>query len=67
MSVKGYFDRQNYIELHNGSQYYCKKGQFVIITSLDEFDTPKRNLKKIIDKEIVKKKLTLDIGKTEKK
>lgn len=44
VSVKGYFDGQNYITEGNVA---VKKDQRVIITFLDEFNTPKRNLKNL--------------------
>lgn len=47
VSVKGYFDGQNYVTEGNVA---AKKDQRVIITFLDEFDAPKRNLKKFVGK-----------------
>lgn len=47
VSVKGYFDGQNYITEGNVA---VKKDQRVIITFLDEFNTPKRNLKRFVGK-----------------
>ena len=47
ISVKAYYDGQNYITEGNVA---VKTNQRVIITFLDEFEFPKRNLKKYIGK-----------------
>jgi len=44
---KGYFDGQNYVTEGNVA---VKTNQKVIITFLDEFETPKRNLKRFVGK-----------------
>lgn len=47
ISVKAYYDGQNYITEGNVA---VKTNQRVIITFLDEFVSPKRNLKKYVGK-----------------
>lgn len=47
VAVKAYYDGQNYIMERNVT---VKTNQKVIITLLDEFETPKRNLKKYVGK-----------------
>lgn len=47
LAVKGYFDGHNYITDGNVA---VEPNQRVIITFLDEFEKPKRNLKKFIGK-----------------
>ena len=47
LAVKAYYDGQNYIT--DGS-VTVKPNQRVIITFLDEFEPPKRNLKKYVGK-----------------
>lgn len=46
-AVKGYFNGQKYVTEGN---VVAKKNQRVIITFLDEYHTPKRNLKEFIGK-----------------
>ncbi len=45
IAVNGYFDGRNYITEGNVA---VKPNQKVIITYLDEFETPKRNLRKYV-------------------
>ncbi len=47
LAVKAYYDGQNYI---TDDSVTVKPNQRVIITFLDEFDPPKRNLKKYVGK-----------------
>lgn len=47
LAVKGYFDGHNYITEGNVA---VKPNQRFIITFLDEFEKPKRNLKKFVGK-----------------
>lgn len=47
IAVKAYYDGQNYITEGNVA---VKTNQRVIITFLDEFVSPKRNLKKYVGK-----------------
>ncbi|MBQ9629994.1 MAG: hypothetical protein IJR49_00190 [Treponema sp.] len=47
LAVKGYFDGQNYITEGNVA---VKPNQKVIITVLDEFTSPKHNLKRFVGK-----------------
>ncbi len=47
VAVKAYYDGQNYIMERNVT---VKTNQKVIITLLDEFEAPKRNLKKYVGK-----------------
>jgi small ligand-binding sensory domain FIST len=47
MAVKAYYDGQNYI---TDSTVEVKTNQRVIITFLDEYEPPKRNLKKYVGK-----------------
>ena len=47
LSVKGYFDGENYVTEGNVA---VKTNQRVIITFLDEFVHPKRDLKKFVGK-----------------
>lgn len=47
LAVKGYFDGQNYITEGNVA---VKPNQRFIITFLDEFESPKRNLKRFVGK-----------------
>ena len=47
LSVKGYFDGQNYVTEGNVA---VKANQRVIITFLDEFIYPQRDLKKFVGK-----------------
>lgn len=47
LAVKGYFDGQNYV---TEDAVAVKKNQRVIITLLDEFNSPKRNLKQFVGK-----------------
>lgn len=46
-AVKAYYDGQNYI---TDDSVTVKPNQRVIITFLDEFEPPKRNLKKYVGK-----------------
>ena len=47
LAVRGYFDGQNYITEPNVT---VKTNQRFIITFLDEFEPPKRNLKRFVGK-----------------
>ena len=47
LAVKAYYDGQNYI---TDDSVTVKPNQRVIITFLDEFEPPKRNLKKYVGK-----------------
>ncbi len=47
LAVKAYYDGQNYI---TDDSVAVKPNQRVIITFLDEFEPPKRNLKKYVGK-----------------
>ena len=47
LAVKGYFDGKNYVTEGNIA---IKTNQRFIITFLDEFEPPKRNLKRFIGK-----------------
>ena len=61
LAVKGYFDGQNYVTEENVA---VKTNQRVIITFLDEFAFPKRNLKRFVgkvsksDSELIEKAVT---------
>lgn len=61
LAVKGYFDGQNYITEEN---VVVKTNQRFIITFLDEFEPPKRNLKRFVgkvskaDSELIEKVVT---------
>ena len=61
LAVKGYFDGRNYVTKENVA---VKTNQRFIITFLDEFEPPKRNLKRFVgkvskaDSELIEKAVT---------